>query len=87
MVETGHNKGVKKWKRLSQLKNQELHKFCTKSDFMLDILWELHQQRLDVPVALADKVNAERFLVGPLNGVTLLENRWKCATVGTAFEK
>ncbi|KAL0594695.1 Centrosomal protein of 162 kDa [Plecturocebus cupreus] len=43
VVETEQNKEVEKWKRLTQLKNRELDKFCTELDSILDVLRELQR--------------------------------------------
>ncbi|XP_068841468.1 centrosomal protein of 162 kDa [Capricornis sumatraensis] len=60
VVETEQNKEIEKWKRLAQLKNRELDKFRTELDSILDVLRELHQQGVVVPVALAE-VNAPEY--------------------------
>uniref|UniRef100_F6PPV2 Centrosomal protein of 162 kDa n=1 Tax=Monodelphis domestica TaxID=13616 RepID=F6PPV2_MONDO len=49
VVETEQEKEVAKWKRLAQLKNQELEKFRVELDSILDVLRELHRQGVVVP--------------------------------------
>ncbi|XP_049628268.1 centrosomal protein of 162 kDa [Suncus etruscus] len=61
VLETKENKEIEKWKRLAQLKNQELDKFRRELDSILDVLRELHQQGVIVPVAFANEVNAPNY--------------------------
>ncbi|XP_074166482.1 centrosomal protein of 162 kDa isoform X3 [Sminthopsis crassicaudata] len=55
VVETEQEKEVEKWKRLAQLKNQELEKFRVELDSILDVLRELHRQGVVVPVPFSDE--------------------------------
>ncbi|XP_020825579.1 centrosomal protein of 162 kDa isoform X2 [Phascolarctos cinereus] len=57
VVETEQEKEVEKWKRLAQLKNQELEKFRVELDSILDVLRELHRQGVVVPVPFSDGLN------------------------------
>ncbi|XP_054992820.1 centrosomal protein of 162 kDa isoform X2 [Sorex araneus] len=61
VVETEQNKEIEKWKRLAQLKNRELDHFRRELDSILDVLRELHQQGVVVPVAFADEVNVPEY--------------------------
>ncbi|XP_074043195.1 centrosomal protein of 162 kDa isoform X3 [Macrotis lagotis] len=61
VVETEQEKEVEKWKRLAQLKNQELEKFREELDSMLDVLRELHQQGVVVPVPFSDRINTPEY--------------------------
>lgn len=61
VVESEQNKEIEKWKRLAQLKNQELDKFRTELDSILDVLRELHRQGVVVPVAFADDMTVPEF--------------------------
>lgn len=58
---TKENKEIEKWKKLAQLKNQELDKFRRELDSILDVLRELHQQGVIVPVAFANEVNVPNY--------------------------
>ncbi|XP_007484337.2 centrosomal protein of 162 kDa isoform X2 [Monodelphis domestica] len=57
VVETEQEKEVAKWKRLAQLKNQELEKFRVELDSILDVLRELHRQGVVVPAPYSDQLN------------------------------
>ncbi|XP_036624788.1 centrosomal protein of 162 kDa [Trichosurus vulpecula] len=61
VVETEQEKEVEKWKRLAQLKNQELEKFRVELDSILDVLRELHRQGVVVPVPFSDGLNAPEY--------------------------
>lgn len=61
VVETEQNKEIEKWKRLAQLKNQELDNFRRELDSILDVLRELHQQGVVVPVTTTDEVNVPEY--------------------------
>ncbi|XP_055965721.1 centrosomal protein of 162 kDa [Sorex fumeus] len=61
VVETEQNKEIEKWKRLAQLKNRELDHFRRELDSILDVLRELHQQGVVVPVAFADEISGPEY--------------------------
>ncbi|XP_068921184.1 centrosomal protein of 162 kDa isoform X2 [Petaurus breviceps papuanus] len=61
VVETEQEKEVEKWKRLAQLKNQELERFRVELDSMLDVLRELHQQGVVVSVPFSDGLNVPEY--------------------------
>ncbi|XP_037700194.1 centrosomal protein of 162 kDa isoform X2 [Choloepus didactylus] len=61
VVESEQNKEIEKWKRLAQLKNQELDKFRTELDSILDVLRELHRQGVVVPVPFSDEANTPEY--------------------------
>ncbi|XP_043820598.1 centrosomal protein of 162 kDa [Dromiciops gliroides] len=61
VVETEQEKEVEKWKRLAQLKNRELEKFRVELDSILDVLRELHQQGVVVPVPFSDGLNVPKY--------------------------
>ncbi|XP_043398548.1 centrosomal protein of 162 kDa isoform X8 [Chelonia mydas] len=55
---------VEKWKKLAQLKNQELEKFQVELDSILDVLRELQKQGVVIPVPVS-------------GGLSLPERYWK----------
>ncbi|XP_077668899.1 centrosomal protein of 162 kDa isoform X4 [Eretmochelys imbricata] len=55
---------VEKWKKLAQLKNQELEKFQVELDSILDVLRELQKQGIVIPVPVS-------------GGLSLPERYWK----------
>ncbi|XP_067416847.1 centrosomal protein of 162 kDa [Emydura macquarii macquarii] len=53
---------VEKWKKLAQLKNQELEKFQVELDSILDVLRELQKQGVVIPVPVSSGLNLpERY--------------------------
>uniref|UniRef100_A0A8C3SRU4 Centrosomal protein of 162 kDa n=1 Tax=Chelydra serpentina TaxID=8475 RepID=A0A8C3SRU4_CHESE len=53
---------VEKWKKLAQLKNQELEKFQVELDSILDVLRELQKQGVVIPVPVSGGLNLpERY--------------------------
>ncbi|XP_072498829.1 centrosomal protein of 162 kDa isoform X2 [Notamacropus eugenii] len=61
VVETEQEKEVEKWKRLAQLKNQELEKFRVELDSILDVLRELHRQGVVVPAPFSDGLSVPEY--------------------------
>uniref|UniRef100_H0XKJ7 Centrosomal protein of 162 kDa n=1 Tax=Otolemur garnettii TaxID=30611 RepID=H0XKJ7_OTOGA len=60
-VETEQNREVEKWKRLAQLKNQEVDQFRVELDSILDVLRELQRQGVVVPAALTEDLSAPEY--------------------------
>ncbi|XP_007668924.2 centrosomal protein of 162 kDa isoform X1 [Ornithorhynchus anatinus] len=65
VVETEQIKEMEKWKRLAQLKNQELEKFRVELDSILDVLQELHRQGVVIPVPFSHGSNPVEFCWKP----------------------
>ncbi|XP_044532255.1 centrosomal protein of 162 kDa [Gracilinanus agilis] len=61
VVETEQEKEVAKWKRLAQLKNQELEKFRVELDSILDVLRELHRKGVVVPAPFSEALNDPEY--------------------------
>ncbi|XP_038617262.1 centrosomal protein of 162 kDa isoform X2 [Tachyglossus aculeatus] len=65
VVEAEQIKEMEKWKRLAQLKNQELEKFRVELDSILDVLQELHRQGVVIPVPFSHGSNPVEFCWKP----------------------
>ncbi|XP_044867506.1 centrosomal protein of 162 kDa isoform X2 [Mauremys mutica] len=62
VAEVQQTQEVEKWKKLAQLKNQELEKFQVELDSILDVLRELQKQGVVVPVPVSSGLNLpERY--------------------------
>ncbi|XP_050806039.1 centrosomal protein of 162 kDa isoform X3 [Gopherus flavomarginatus] len=64
IAEVQQTQEVEKWKKLAQLKNQELEKFQVELDSILDVLRELQKQGVVIPVPVS-------------SGFSLPERYWK----------
>ncbi|XP_074847055.1 centrosomal protein of 162 kDa isoform X2 [Carettochelys insculpta] len=56
-AEVQQTQEVQKWKKLAQLKNQELEKFQVELDSILDVLRELQKQGVVIPVPVSGGLN------------------------------
>uniref|UniRef100_A0A674JBC4 Centrosomal protein of 162 kDa n=1 Tax=Terrapene triunguis TaxID=2587831 RepID=A0A674JBC4_9SAUR len=62
VAEVQQTQEVEKWKKLAQLKNQELEKFQVELDSILDVLRELQKQGVVIPVPVSSGLNLpERY--------------------------
>uniref|UniRef100_A0A8C0QIJ9 Centrosomal protein of 162 kDa n=1 Tax=Chelonoidis abingdonii TaxID=106734 RepID=A0A8C0QIJ9_CHEAB len=62
VAEVQQTQEVEKWKKLAQLKNQELEKFQEELDSILDVLRELQKQGVVIPVPVSSGLNLpERY--------------------------